>query len=153
MKPISTVEEFKQIQIDILLAVDKFCKEHNIKYSLACGTLLGAIRHKGFIPWDDDVDVCMTKENIRKFKNVIRTKYKGSDFIVQDIDNDPNYFTPWPKLRDTKSKMIGGNQLFQKYQGLQIDIFTVQDYNITFFHLACIKIIEMDILSNSNSFS
>lgn len=54
MKPISTVEEFKQIQIDILLAVDKFCKEHNIKYSLTCGTLLGAIRHKGFIPWDDD---------------------------------------------------------------------------------------------------
>ena len=43
MTPISSVEEFKQIQIDILLAVDKFCKEHNIKYSLACGTLLGAI--------------------------------------------------------------------------------------------------------------
>ena len=57
MTPITSVEEFKQIQVDILLAIDKFCNEHNIKYSLACGTLLGAIRHKGFIPWDDDIDI------------------------------------------------------------------------------------------------
>lgn len=123
--------------LEMLQFLDKICQEHNIEYWLDSGNLLGAIRHGGFIPWDDDVDVCMTKENIRKFKNIIRTKYKGSDFIVQDIDNDPNYFTPWPKLRDTKSKMIGGNQLFQKYQGLQIDIFTVQDYNITFFQKIC----------------
>ena len=64
MTPISSVEEFKQIQVDILLAIDKFCKEHNIKYSLACGTLLGAIRHKGFIPWDDDIDIYLPQFGI-----------------------------------------------------------------------------------------
>ena len=67
MKEIETSEELKKIGLDILLSVHGFCESHQIKYSLACGTLIGAVRHKGFIPWDDDVDIYMLREDYNKF--------------------------------------------------------------------------------------
>ena len=51
------VQELKQIQVDMLKEIDKYCKKHNLRYSLAFGSLLGAVRHKGFIPWDDDLGI------------------------------------------------------------------------------------------------
>lgn len=64
-----TSEELRVIQMDILSAVDAFCTENNIKYSISSGTLLGAVRHKGFIPWDDDIDVLMPRTDYNKFKD------------------------------------------------------------------------------------
>ena len=64
-----TLDERKQIQLEMLIEIDKFCREHNIKYMLAYGTLIGAVRHKGYIPWDDDVDISMPLEDILRFKN------------------------------------------------------------------------------------
>ena len=61
------IKELKKIQCDILFNVDNFCNEHQIKYSIACGTLLGAIRHKGYIPWDDDIDIYLLREDYDKF--------------------------------------------------------------------------------------
>jgi len=119
--------------LEMLKFLDKVCKENNIEYWLDCGNLLGAARHGGYIPWDDDTDVCMTSENLKRFKHVMREKYSNSEFVVQDMDNDPNYYIPWPKLRDTKSEYIGGNQFKQKYLGLQIDLFEMKDYNVVLF--------------------
>lgn len=62
-----SLDESKKIQIEMLRALDKFCRENEIEYSLAYGTLIGAVRHKGFIPWDDDIDVTMTRDNFEKF--------------------------------------------------------------------------------------
>lgn len=60
-------EECKKLQLNILINVAKYCDEHDIKYSLAYGTLIGAIRHKGFIPWDDDIDIVMVRDEYERF--------------------------------------------------------------------------------------
>ena len=60
-------EEVKQIELNLLKEITSFCDENNLKYTLDSGTLIGALRHKGFIPWDDDVDVCMPREDYDRF--------------------------------------------------------------------------------------
>lgn len=73
-KPL-TLKEIQDTELNILVKVDSFCRKHNIKYSLYAGTMLGAVRHKGFIPWDDDIDICMDRENYEKFLK----EFKGDE--------------------------------------------------------------------------
>jgi lipopolysaccharide cholinephosphotransferase len=61
------LEQRKKISLDLLLAFDSFCQTNGIKYSIAYGTLLGAVRHKGFIPWDDDIDVLLPRSDYERF--------------------------------------------------------------------------------------
>lgn len=80
MKKITDIEEIKRIQLDILSALDSFCRKNNIQYTIIDGTLLGAVRHKGYIPWDDDIDVAMDRKNyevfIKTFPDVYNKNYK-----------------------------------------------------------------------------
>ena len=69
MKEIS-LEEMRQLQLEMLEYIDKVCRDNGIEYSLAGGSLLGVVRHQGFIPWDDDVDLMMTRDNYEKFVKV-----------------------------------------------------------------------------------
>ena len=62
-----TPDECKRLQLNILINVAKFCDDHSIKYSIAYGTLIGAVRHKGFIPWDDDIDIIMMRDEYERF--------------------------------------------------------------------------------------
>ena len=60
-----TLKELQEIELNILIAFDKVCRDNEIKYSLGYGTLIGAVRHKGFIPWDDDIDVIMVRKELK----------------------------------------------------------------------------------------
>ena len=91
-------EELRELQLyglDIMKEVDKFCRNNNIKYSLGEGSLLGAVRHKGFIPWDDDLDIYMTRQNFDKF---VKT-FKSKDYRVEYFNTINNYWLPFAKVR------------------------------------------------------
>ena len=83
-------KEIKKIELNILLHFDSFCKEHNLRYYLSGGTLLGAVRHKGFIPWDDDIDVCMPRPDYEKMINIYQNK---GNFLLKSKEKKWIYFT------------------------------------------------------------
>ena len=69
MKKIDDIQELRQIQMGILDEVHRFCEAHGLRYFLSSGTLIGAVRHKGYIPWDDDIDIYMPREDYETFLN------------------------------------------------------------------------------------
>lgn len=82
MKKELTSSEIKKAELDILIAFDEFCREHKLRYFLSSGTLLGAIRHKGFIPWDDDIDVSMPRPDYEKFYELTKFNPIQKKFIT-----------------------------------------------------------------------
>lgn len=117
-------KELKNIQLSILDAVDSFCKENDINYWLDCGTLLGAIRHKGYIPWDDDLDIGMLRSDYDKFIssfNSASDKYK-----VYSYENDNTFYYPHAKVLDTETVLYepdkNGNKL-----SVNIDLFVYDE--------------------------
>ncbi len=117
------INEQKQIMIEILEYFDKICRLNNIKYSLIGGSLIGAIRHKGIIPWDDDIDVILTKENYDKIIEVLKND-KSSRFKLLFGDIQKDYYYPFPKLVDTRTYVVEPLSLKQINEyGIYIDIF------------------------------
>lgn len=110
--------------LDMLLYIDKICKEQDIDYMLGCGTALGAVRHGGFIPWDDDLDLFLDYKNYKKLCKYL-LKNPHPQFKLHSSKTDSNYLGTWNSLRDTKSKYLQDSVLHnkRKYQGLQIDFF------------------------------
>ena len=97
----SMLRRQQQRMLDILLYVDKVCRENDIRYWLSSGTLLGAVRHGGFIPWDDDLDIEMLKEDYEKFMRVF---VDNDDYVLQTRHNDKYYLLPFAKLRLQKER-------------------------------------------------
>ena len=84
-------------QLEMLKDIKKVCDKHGIRYFLSSGTLLGAVRHKGFIPWDDDLDLDMFRSDYEKFLNIAQ-KELGKQYFVQDWDTDNCYGFPFAKV-------------------------------------------------------
>lgn len=107
--------------LDILKMFDKVCREHNLRYCLVGGTLIGAVRHKGFIPWDDDLDVSMPRPDyellIKNCKEWLPAPYE-----LVCAENDPNYPLPFAKIQDANSTLIERKHLYY-LGGLYMDIF------------------------------
>ena len=116
--------------LEILICIDRICRKHQIKYWLSSGTLLGAVRHGGFIPWDDDVDIEMMKEDYIKLIKIL-PKELPSQYVLQDYKTDSHYVYQYAKVRDTHSLIIEHSKVNQsfKYQGLFIDIFPLDMTN------------------------
>ena len=119
-KPL-TIEEKQAIIFDELKDVDKFCRDNNIRYSIAYGTLLGAIRHGGFIPWDDDADICMLREDYDRFVSTYKSeKYHLLQYCHNSKEKEV-FFNGYLKINDPTT-YIGTDQNLIKY-GVAIDIF------------------------------
>lgn len=114
-----TLEEKKQIQLEMLKEIDAFCRENEIRYSLAFGTLLGAIRHRGFIPWDDDVDIMMPLPDMIRFKKMFHSKRMK----YLDIDTEETYEFAFSRICDLSTYKRGG-RLSNSY-GICIDLYTL----------------------------
>ncbi len=119
--PNNNLKELHKKLLVNLNAFDKFCKKHNIKYFLGYGTLIGALRHQGFIPWDDDVDVCMDRINYNLLLQVAHLAPKP--FLIQKAvtNTNDNFFLKW---EDTSTTIIEQWSEKAKWaRGIFIDIF------------------------------
>lgn len=116
-------------QLAILEEIDKICKRHHIEYWLDGGSLLGAIRHGGFIPWDDDIDIAMTLEDEKRFEE-IAPKELPEWLFLQTTKTDPGSKEPITKIRDVNSLYIEQGDDFNDFyvKGIYVDIFPFVDY-------------------------
>ncbi len=121
MKKIELKEQHK-ILLDLLNYVTLICEKNNIKYSLIGGSLIGAIRHKGFIPWDDDIDIILMPEEYSKLVNVLE-KENNNHYLLLDPKKDDKYLYPFLKIVDTRTILIEKNQKTIDNYGVYIDIF------------------------------
>ena len=91
--------EIRRVQLQMMDVIDDFCRENQLNYFLDCGTLLGAVRHKGYIPWDDDVDISMYREDYEKF---LRT-FQKTGYSLKSPYNDQTYYYPFAKVCDDRT--------------------------------------------------
>lgn len=116
-------EKVHGVQLDMALEVKRICEKNNIKYSIIAGTLLGAVRHKGFIPWDDDLDIGMLREDYEKFIKVC-CKELNDDYFLQTWESDYGFALPIAKLRKKGTVYIEKNSSKSDlHHGIYIDIF------------------------------
>lgn len=109
--------------LEVLLEIDRICIKHNIRYYLAYGTTIGAIRHKGFIPWDDDADIHMFKNDYQKFKEICKEELDGNYFL-QDEETDKGYKMFLPKVRMNNTAFVQEcTKDWDMHHGIYVDIF------------------------------
>lgn len=125
-----TYSELRKIQLDILQYVNDFCLSSGIHYSLAYGTLLGAVRHGGYIPWDDDIDIAMLREDYERFAQLFNQEQ--SPYHFYDCRNDKDVHIGFGKVADTRTLVEEGATT--KNLGVAIDVFPIEDLCDTFEH-------------------
>ena len=118
-----TTDELKSCILEVMDELDRFCRDNNIRYFLVGGTLLGAVRHKGFIPWDDDIDVAMLREDYEKFCKLFHSK---NGYVLKCIQQDPTYYLPFAKLIDPRISLYENIHKAPEI-GAYVDIFPL-DY-------------------------
>ena len=138
-------EELRAVQLtelELLCEVDRICRKRGINYRIVAGTLLGAVRHGGFIPWDDDADVAFLREEYEQFRIACETELDTSKFYFQDHRNTPGYRWGYGKLRRRGTEFVRLNQEHMPYeQGIFIDIFPYDNVpdNIISRQIHCFK--------------
>lgn len=124
MRKIEDIHELRQIQLGILDAVHRFCQTHGLRYFLSSGTLIGAVRHKGYIPWDDDIDIYMPRRDYEQFLKIFRDD--AGIYKAIDPQQDCHYYYTFAKVIDHRTLMVEDET--QGYEiGVFMDIFPV-DY-------------------------
>ncbi|HHH72888.1 MAG TPA: LicD family protein [Sulfuricurvum sp.] len=131
-----TLREAQLIMLEMLVEFDAVCKQHALTYWLDSGTLLGAVRHKGFIPWDDDIDIAMPLEDYRALARLPKEVFSDTIFF-QTKKTDPKFPFDYMKLRSNKATIIEfheQNKTADYHQGVFVDIFPMLSVKKSPFH-------------------
>ncbi len=124
---VMTPEELRAVQLielELLCEIDRICRKRDIAYRLIGGTLLGAVRHGGFIPWDDDADVALFRADYERFREACKTELDETRFYFQDQETTPGYRWGYGKLRRRDTLFVRLGQENMPYeQGIFVDLF------------------------------
>lgn len=142
-----SLRDLQMIQLELLIEVDRICKKCEISYNIIAGTLLGAVRHGGYIPWDDDADVALLRSEYEKFREACKNELDTSRFYFQDHRNTEGYRWGYGKLRRKDTLFLREHQEHMPYeQGVSIDIFPLDGVPDNYlkrcwhnFHCFCIR--------------
>jgi len=116
------------VLLDLLLKFDEVCKKYGLKYYLTDGTLLGAVRHKGFIPWDDDIDVSMPRDDYERLQTL--ASEFSFPYFLQTPYTDKNYFYSFVKIRNSNTTGLSKAFRYQGFNdGLVLDVFPLDEVN------------------------
>lgn len=119
------LRKLQLVQLEILGIIDQVCKENHISYSLYAGTLLGAIRHHGFIPWDDDLDICMDRTEYNRFLEAWSCSHPDG-YLLQNKDNTPSFTQSFSKIRKEHTTFLQFEWEAGRYHtGIFVDIFPI----------------------------
>lgn len=136
------LRQIQMIQLELLKEVDRICKKCKIQYSIIAGTMLGAVRNGGYIPWDDDADVALLRSEYEKFRRAVRTELDASRFYFQDHRRTRGYRWGYGKLRRKQTLFLREHQEHMPYaQGIFIDIFPLDGVPDNYL-LRCMKSFE-----------
>lgn len=129
-----TLRKIQLTELELLEEVDRICKKCGIHYNIIAGTLLGAVRHGGFIPWDDDADIAMLRPDYEKFRKACRTELDTTRFEFQDDRATPGYRWGYGKLRRKDTLFLREHQEHMPYfQGIFIDVFPLDGVPNNYF--------------------
>lgn len=118
------IKKYQSILIEMVDVFDKYCRKNNLRYTLCGGSLLGAVRHKGIIPWDDDLDVIMPRPDYRKFLGLSQ-KHFVENYSIVDYTNKDYYYLPMAKMVDDRTVLIEMEENRKCPIGVNIDIFPI----------------------------
>jgi len=123
----SMLRKMQERMLVILQSIDEICKRHQIPYWLSGGSMLGAVRHEGFIPWDDDLDIEMLRPDFERLMRIL-PKELPDNLVLQWHTTDPNYFFQYAKIRDRNSQLFERNGYDQvwKEHGIYVDVFPLE---------------------------
>lgn len=117
------LRDIQLIELEILKEIDRICKKNNIEYFLDSGTVLGAVRHKGFIPWDDDIDIGMTRKNYEKFLKIAPKELK-IDYFLQNTQTEKECPQLYTKIKKNNTLYVSwACRNLNIHQGIYVDIF------------------------------
>lgn len=122
------LRQLQLIELEMLVEVDRICRKNRIQYNITGGTLLGAVRHNGFIPWDDDADIALLRNEYERFKEACKRDLDTSRFYFQDAWETHGYRWSYGKIRRKNTLYLRENQGHMPYeQGISVDIFPIDN--------------------------
>jgi len=124
---VTDVSEIQQMELGIMEYIHEVCQKIGVKYFLAYGSLIGAVRHQGFIPWDDDMDICMLREDYEKLQDYLITN-PDERYEVLSYKNNLNYVYPFMKVQDNHTYLLEEDVRIDSNMGIYVDIFPVDGY-------------------------